>query len=229
MTPFRLRTYLRLETRPLHETIDRAFSRFSLQDDRGLERFLTAQAGALRPLEAALEAGGDGGIERLMPDWPARRRAPLLDSLQAEVPRLRIDPFRTDAEMLGAAYVLEGSRLGARILLGHIVGRQSRMARLGIAFLSHDPGGPHWRAFLARLERYGADETRSESLSGAVQAFRLFERSASAIRAASEIPLERIAASSRRSSETLHNRRGSEPSCAAQQRAALDHPKPGAP
>ncbi len=184
MTPFRLRNYLRSETRALHHKVDHAFSRFALDDDVQLEHFLVAQAGALRPLEATLEAGDRGGIAALLPDWPARRRAPLLAGLGPNVPDLRIAPLRTDAERLGVAYVLEGSRLGGGILLDRIRSRHSAVARLGIGFLSHDPGASHWQTFVAALDRLGGEQTRAESLAGAVTAFQLFERAANAVHAA---------------------------------------------
>lgn len=178
MHAFSLRNFLKRETQALHQRVDDAFSQFRLSDDAGLARFLAAQAGALRPLESALEAGPGGGVGRILPDWPDRCRAHLLDRLEMEVPDLRAKPFRSVAQMLGAAYVLEGSRLGARVLLRRVERRDSPIVRLATTFLSHNVEGQRWASFLAALDAFACQECSPEALSGALAAFALFERSA---------------------------------------------------
>lgn len=173
-----MRNLLRRECRTLHDRVDEAFSRFSLSDDSGIERFLAAQAGALRPIECSLEAGSEHSIRRLLPDWSERRRAYLLDGLDANAPEQPFPPFHTASRIFGAAYVLEGSRLGARVLLRRVVPRDTEAVRLVTAFLSHGIEGRLWPSFLATLDTFAGEIEAEECVSAAKAAFAVFEASA---------------------------------------------------
>jgi heme oxygenase len=79
--------------------------------------------------------------------------------------------FRTPAGLLGAAYVLEGSRLGAALILQTL--RPSKATR----FFRHGHGKGLWPSFLSVLEtndevRANFDQTRSAAL----EVFGLFIR-----------------------------------------------------
>jgi len=144
---FSVREYLRHATNQQHAVLDRAASQMHLQSKAGYANFLATQVSALLPLEQALEAGG---IAKLLPDWPSRRRA---DALKADLAELHVTittddapSFLSDAALLGASYVLEGSRLGARMILRQI-GQQS-----ATRFLRHGDGSRLWRSFLDVLE-----------------------------------------------------------------------------
>ena len=120
-----LRNFLRDATAEQHRRLDDAVAPLTLNTPRGYGAFLVAQAEALFPVERALE---DGGIVRLVPDWAARRRTQALQDDLDEM-RLAVQPMRApvlgcDAALMGAAYVLEGSRLGARFLRPRVVGLQ---------------------------------------------------------------------------------------------------------
>lgn len=159
---------LRAATRDLHDAVEALFAPLDLARRDDYARFLAAQAAAILPLEAALE---QAGIDRLLPDWPARARAAALRAdlraLDAAVPAMPTLVPAPGAQVLGAAYVLEGSRLGGAVIL----------RRLGTglpdAFLRHGQGQALWRSFLGRLEALPA-HMGEEAIRGARQAFGLF-------------------------------------------------------
>src|SRR5689334_6570101 len=104
---------LRDATAAAHDEVDALFSRVDLTNAAGYRAFLSAQAFAHLAVEAALDAAG---AERVIADWPERRRAALL---RADLAELGIAAEQGSppslsgaASIAGAAYVLEGSRLG---------------------------------------------------------------------------------------------------------------------
>jgi heme oxygenase len=165
------RAALRSGTAEAHERVDQLFSRFPLTDPDGYRSFLLAQAEAFLVVEAALEAGG---IDQLVPDWPARRRA---DLLRADLADLGANPAAAEPislagtpALLGAAYVLEGSRLGGALLKRSIPPEAPRR------FLQapQEPGA--WRKLLAMLDEFLYDpRAMAEACGAANQVFLLFE------------------------------------------------------
>ena len=141
-----LRWHLRQATQPLHDEADRLGGGFNLQDHADYQDFLLAHARALPALEEACLAAG---LTALVPDWPERRRSAALAAdlaalglaLPAGAPLAL--PDRRAA--LGAAYVLEGSRLGNGVLLRQIPRDWPRH------YLSHTAPAGGWPAFLAGL------------------------------------------------------------------------------
>lgn len=112
------RSALRTATADDHERVDAIFGSFRLEHQAGYRAFLRATAAAYLPVEAALDAAG---AERVVEDWEERRRADLIRSdlvALGEDATLMTDPPRLDGEgsLLGAIYVLEGSRLGGALL-----------------------------------------------------------------------------------------------------------------
>lgn len=109
---------LRDETAADHRRIDKAYSVFDLGDREEYRGFLQAQADAVLSIEKALDEAGAQGV---LPDWPARSRSA---ALRADIAALDGDEaagaafpgFSSTAQILGAIYVLEGSRLGGRLL-----------------------------------------------------------------------------------------------------------------
>lgn len=168
--------FLKRETRALHERAEATFARFDLAGAQGYGDFLRAQAAALLPLEAALE---DRGAARLLPDWPSRRRALELSADLAALgraapPFLAAPTFANDGETLGALYVLEGSKLGARYLLARLPDAAARGATAFLASAERPDRQGQWPAFLARLD--AASDDPVDLLAGATCAFALFER-----------------------------------------------------
>ena len=168
------RLALRKATAPDHDRVDRAFSGFDLSEPAGYRAFLRAQEHALLPVEAALDAAG---AERIVSDWPARRRARALrDDLDRMGEReVSMEPFpapSSPAEVLGAMYVLEGSRLGGRLLARAIPPDFPR------AFFTHaDPG--RWPALIEILDKtLISDDEIAAAVGAAGSVFARFETGA---------------------------------------------------
>lgn len=174
--------FLRAATHVWHERVEEGFAPLDLQEVGGLTQFLRRQAAALLPLERELETRA---VEEILPDWPERRRS---DALQADLLHLGAAPLDTSlranlsthAERLGALYVLEGSRLGGRMLCRRVLGSADPRTRAAVAYLSHSGPRQGWRVFLDILNATGSThDTRAGLLAGAEQAFGLFHAGAS--------------------------------------------------
>jgi heme oxygenase len=171
--------HLRAATRAAHERVDAQFAGFDLSDARQYGNFLLAHAAAFLPGEQAIaDAGGDA-----IPAFAENRRS---DALRRDLADLGLKPpvtsgfgpLRSWAEMLGSAYVLEGSRLG-----GTVLGRQVGAA-LPSRFLGARPPAGHWRAFIAYLNQHLADERAiTDATRSALEMFALFESTAIGVRA----------------------------------------------
>lgn len=171
-----IRWYLRNATRSLHDQADQLGAGFALTEPRDYRRFLRAHARALPGLEAACTAQG---VASFIADWPRRLRVP---ALQADLARLgeAMPPAEPAAlagpvAALGAAYVLEGSRLGNAMLLRGIQDRAGPVILQASAYLSHKPGASAWAEFLAMLDQALPDPALwPEAAGGASAAFTVF-------------------------------------------------------
>jgi heme oxygenase len=164
---------LRTDTRAAHERVDALFSGLDLKDLADYRRFVALHAAAFLPIEKALT---DAGAARLVPDWDAMRRTPELmadlEALVLPVPDDESGPtFANDAEMLGAIYVLEGSRLGGAVL------RKTVDPSFPHRFLAHPQPKGRWRGLVAMLERNLYESVQIDSaVSAALGVFAYFER-----------------------------------------------------
>ena len=164
-------------THDSHRRLDLALSWLDLGQPRYYAGFLRSQADALLPLERVLEANN---IAAILPDWPLRARSEalthdllLLDIAPAPLPEPH---FSNDAQMLGAAYVLEASRMGARVMLARLAQAPDSVSMDATRYLKHGFGKRFWPTFLAVLENHPAAQTDTESVvQGAQIAFDLFE------------------------------------------------------
>ena len=163
---------LRAATAGDHEVVDAAFARFDLNDPADYTAFLTAHAQALPAIEDALA--------RFPGLPPMRPRGALLanDLATLGLPM----PVAPDFTMLhdlatafGAAYVIEGSRLGG----GLLARRVSPGLPTGYLSAVHLPG--EWRAFSQALD-HAADKEGQDwldrSIAAARAVFRLYARAA---------------------------------------------------
>jgi heme oxygenase len=174
---------LRQATTDHHNRLDIAFGRLIRTGCTGYRAFLIASARALWPLEEALAVAG---ADTILTDWSERSRSAALRhdllELDVESPRpLRHPVIDGDAFMLGALYVLEGSRLGARVLVRELPADQP-----ATRYLRHGEHRRFWQSFLLRLEQ--SDEARASpgtAIAGAETAFSWF-----AAAAADELRLE---------------------------------------
>jgi heme oxygenase (biliverdin-IX-beta and delta-forming) len=167
-----LRNALRSSTSDCHADVDKIFGRFDLADPDDYKSFLSAHARIFPAVEKALE---DAGIEKLIPDWRERRRSHLLldDLIKAGghvPPQLAAPSLSGDAALWGAAYVLEGSKLGGAML--------ARMVPADMPATYLTPAGPKggMKAFMDRLDSADADE--SAAIEAAQTVFTLFRQAA---------------------------------------------------
>lgn len=142
------RAFLKAQTAAAHDALDAHFGAYDLADRGQYAEFLSVHAAALFAVERALE---EAGVERIMPQWPAMRRSLLiqrdLDALgTSPASQPAIARLQGEAEILGALYVLEGSRLGGKLLM-KAVGQG-----FPVFYLGHQPPLT-WPQFVAEIER----------------------------------------------------------------------------
>ncbi|MBX9822054.1 MAG: biliverdin-producing heme oxygenase [Afipia birgiae] len=168
---------IREATQTSHSRLDVALAKLDLAIPLYYEGFLRSQAEVLVPLEAALEAGG---IESLIPDWTQRIRTPALErdlaTLNISCNPLPAPGFGSAAEMLGAVYVLEASRMGSRVMLARLAEHPDSDAMNATAYLRHGFGKRFWPSFLTLLETHPAAQSDTAGvIRGAEIAFAMFE------------------------------------------------------
>jgi heme oxygenase (biliverdin-IX-beta and delta-forming) len=175
--PDSVRSLLRSATADCHAEVDARFAPMVANGASRYAEFLSASAAALWPLERALNAAD---VTRILPDWEDRSRSAALDAdlselgipcpAAAPVPRLDGEAF-----LFGVLYVLEGSRLGAKLLTRQILGSSNPHLHRATRYLQHGEGKPLWQTFLARLESSIAVRRSPErAVAGAVAAFACF-------------------------------------------------------
>jgi heme oxygenase len=170
------RSILRAATADLHTDLDSCLASL-VKRDTGYARFLLGSAAALLPLERALSAAD---VVTLLPDWPLRSRSQairvdLVELMLSEPPLLPPPEIRGEASVFGMLYVLEGSRLGARVVLREAQARLSPAVRAATRYLSHGQGQPLWPTFLQRLEASPhVCRDPEQAVLGARAAFQLF-------------------------------------------------------
>ena len=168
-----LRMRLRQATAPLHDRVDAAYSRFELHRMDGYRAFLRAHAHVVGPLEVALE---QAGIDTMIHDWPQRsRHQALLADLRAlgdALPRSLAHPVPPSPGWCwGAAYVIEGSRLGGLVLAKRVAAANPGAP---LSYLSRQSPKPFWPSFLQQFEQQAAVFAWSDLLAGAHDTFDSF-------------------------------------------------------
>jgi len=152
----------------LHAAVDSRFAPMLDAGEAGYRSFLLASAAAVFPLEQSL------------PDWTRRTRAAALradltDLGITDVAAATAPPLAGAARMFGALYVLEGSRLGAKLLVPDLLAGVSTRVRAATRYLRHGEGHRLWQSFLTHLE--SSQDVRAcpgEAIAGARLAFALF-------------------------------------------------------
>ena len=85
-------------------------------------------------------------------------------------------PILDEAEAFGVLYVLEGSRLGGRILAKRASESADAKVRSATRYFRHAEKAGHWQSFLARLEKSDAVRAAPERAgAAALAAFAAFE------------------------------------------------------
>lgn len=148
------RDLLRAATEGLHRRLDARFTPADFRERSTYVRFLECTARALLPLERALN---HSVVPERFADWQLRRRS---DALSRDLRALDAAHIADDgvchrelqpAEAFGVLYVLEGSRLGSKILLSHTQSSEDPTLRSATRYLSANDAAL-WRTFLATLE-----------------------------------------------------------------------------
>jgi heme oxygenase (biliverdin-IX-beta and delta-forming) len=172
----RTHEYLRTTTRKAHEILDSRFDPSALSCRANYAQFLLKNCPII-PIEIALERAG---IYRLLPDWDLRRRR---GALCGDLRKLNVNPpdvavvaiAENDGSLLGWAYVLEGSRLGASAIKKMISTLTLPDIENATKFLSHGLGKRFWNSFQEALARIDHDEAEIyQACLGAEAAFRCF-------------------------------------------------------
>ena len=162
---------LKAATDDVHRELDDRLSRLDLARAEDYRQFLHVQARTVPPIEAALAAGG---LAELIEGWSDTRRTAALESdlaaLGDPMPQPADPPALGNvASLLGTAYVLEGSRLGGRVLKSHVG------EGLPASFLNSDEASGAWPAVVAAMDRHlYSEEMIGEAKDAARRCFALF-------------------------------------------------------
>ena len=162
---------LKAATDDIHRELDERLSTLDLAAENDYRRFLDFHARTVPAVEASLASGGLGDM---VEGWCASRRSDAiagdLAALGEPMPKPVEPPVLTGVgELLGAAYVLEGSRLGGRVL--------ERRVGPGLpnAFLKGDGSLGPWPPLIAVMDRLlYSDSLLGEAKSAARRCFTLF-------------------------------------------------------
>ena len=135
---------------------------------------MLATAGPIIGLEVTLE---QNRVEEMFADWPCRRRR---FSLALDLHALGLTAVAVDTRgtwtrsmTLGALYVLEGSRLGAQVLLQR-VDQSDDHSVLGARHFLRGSDPTLWVTFLRTLEDASTPIDADEMVSAARETFELF-------------------------------------------------------
>lgn len=172
---------LRGETQLEHEAVEGSLPlmRADLTRDTYVKTLLRLH-GLVAAWEDLVSARLSGSLKRLAQD---RQRLALLDrdlaffgvtTHHSEQPQL--PAFPTIAELLGAMYVMEGSRLGGQLIAKHVEETLSLPSSVGSAFFRGygKATREHWTEFLNVLSKHVDDAHTEEAILGAKKMFRAF-------------------------------------------------------
>lgn len=161
---------LKAATDDVHRELDDRLSRLDLAEAPDYRRFLSFHAKTIPPFEEALAAAGANAI---IDGWDRGRRSDAiridLEALGEPIPDLAaVEPICGTGELLGTAYVIEGSRLGGRVLARRVG------EGLPMNFLSAS-GSNSWPSVVAALDRcLYSDDLLGEAKVAARRCFALF-------------------------------------------------------
>jgi heme oxygenase len=173
-----LHHHLKLATAAAHASLERTLATHGFFDSREryigyLQRFLAFQSEAECVLNAALAS-------QVVPDWKERRRSHLaradLQALGASEGALPVSSghlpvMALPEQILGIAYVLEGSTLGGAYLLKQLAPIGITASHGGSYLASYGPSrGKMWQRFLTTLEDAHRRHANVESVTSAALA-----------------------------------------------------------
>lgn len=167
----RLLADLRAATRAQHAALDLALGAELARSTAAYARFLRASLAAAAPVEAA--------VERVLgPEFPALRSTALHADLTALAagpsPAVATFSIASEAEGIGAAYVIEGSALGGLVLAGKVRAALGVDAPVRYLQLRGAETAARWRWFLQRLRDVDARWSEALVASATAAASRAF-------------------------------------------------------
>lgn len=142
-----IRHVLRRDTATIHQCVEDAFDLFDLRLRVGMERVLRAHYFALSRLLPSLAEYPDlhGEVARLRElAWESHREiseTPLED---------RSSPVRLNP--LAVAYVILGSRLGARVIAARLDHSEKEYSAAATNYFTDDQSRPFWKWLLDKLQ-----------------------------------------------------------------------------
>jgi heme oxygenase len=167
---------IRLHTRPLHDALDSRLVLSNLASRKGYVDYLLLNWACVS-IEEALERAG---IDQVLLDWKRRRRRIALvgdlDTLGVRPPAYAALTIDSDiGSLLGWSYVLEGSRLGARLILRAVMISPKSDVTRSTAFLRHGAGERLWESFKVEMAKINNDPVAIvKACAGATTAFQCF-------------------------------------------------------
>ncbi|WP_230279886.1 biliverdin-producing heme oxygenase [Croceicoccus sp. Ery15] len=165
---------MREQTRRQHEATEAAFAGYDLSRADHYRAFLTAHAAALPGIELAATGRGWKGFAPRLP-----LLADDLAALGAWLPAPMVTAELSDAGVWGAQYVLEGSKLGGRLLAKSVPDDAPATYLTPADTMSAD-----WQDFCAGFEEAASAATPEwldEAGTAAIECFQLFRRAATAV------------------------------------------------
>jgi heme oxygenase len=172
-----VRHLLRSATATDHAEVDSRFAMLIGRGVAGYAEFLQLSAAAISPLEQALR---EANVERILPDWEDRSRGASLGADLADLglsapPAARPPSVGGEAHQFGVLYVLEGSRLGAKVLIRRLLASPGLQTVHPLRYLRHGEGLPLWPTFVQQLESSAAvRRSTGDVIAGAHMAFGWF-------------------------------------------------------
>jgi heme oxygenase (biliverdin-IX-beta and delta-forming) len=175
--PAAARLLLRDACGAIHSRLDARLSRVNFSDRAEYADMLARMSGPLSATEGALSAGI---APALFGNWAGRLRAHALRAdlaaLGASFRQRFAAPIESEAEAFGALYVLEGSRLGGRVLARMADESGDEVVQGATRYFRHGERAGHWRSFLDAMERSSAVRREPERAKhAAIATFEAFE------------------------------------------------------
>lgn len=175
--PAAARTLLRDACGAVHARLDATLSRVDFNDRAAYADMLSRMSAPLSAMEGALSSGV---APVLFENWAGRLRSHALradlDALNTDFRQRFAAPIENEAEALGALYVLEGSRLGGRVLARMAGESADERVRGATRYFRHGERGGHWRSFIDKLEASSAVREKPERAKrAALDTFAAFE------------------------------------------------------
>jgi len=165
-----VRHLLRSATATDHAEVDSRFAVLIGRGVAGYAEFLQLSAAAIAPLEEALR---QANVERILPDWKNRSfgaslHADLADLGLSTPPAAPPPSLGGEAHQFGVLYVLEGSRLGAKVLI-RLLASPGLQTLFPLRYLRHGEGLPLWPTFVEQLESSAAvRRSPADAIAGAI-------------------------------------------------------------